>query len=217
MASTYYNPAAKTIEEIYAPREDDADITAAVAGRSVVLRSRPEKSMDALAAELFQVKLSPESAQLLSRLHSLRTEISEFLDGARSAKVEELEAKHEAAILAVREAKRKVTAVSQQVFEARREHTRLTGEAENAGTRLGDLKHEFRQFSTALMTKAEKAKWEAKIVNAQAKAEAATMAVSMAHETHNNLLRHERKTEIAHNEAVGVATGISNQIERLSK
>lgn len=217
MPSTYYNPAAKTVDEIYAPREDDADITAAVAGRSVVLRSRPEKSMDALAAELFQVKLSPESAELLSRLHNLRAEITEFLDGARAAQVVELEQKHEAAIGAEREAKRKCSAISQQVFEARKEHTRLEGVALNAGRRLNDLKKELKQLSPALMTRSEKADWAGKIANAQAKAEQSLLDESMAQEAHNNLLLHEREAEIAHNQAVGVATGISRQIERLSK
>jgi hypothetical protein len=213
----YYNPAAKTIDEIYAPKDEDADITSTVAGRSIVLRSRPDKSMDALAAELFQVKLSPESAQLLSRLHSLRAEISEFLDGARSAKVEELEAKHEAAIVAVREAKRKYSAASQQVFRALQEHTRLEGVAQNAGRRLGDVKYEFSQLSTALMTKAEKAAWSEKIATAQRKAEQAMVDESAAQTHYNNLLRQEGEAEIAHNQAVSVATGIANQIERLTK
>jgi hypothetical protein len=92
---------------------------------STIKPQKQEKSFDQLASELFKAKLSIESAELWSRLQTLRLEIVEFLAADDTAKVLELEQKHEAAILAVREAKKKLAAAGHQVFEGRKEHMRL--------------------------------------------------------------------------------------------
>ncbi len=93
-------------------------------------QQQPERSFESLLKELFALKpLTQENADMMARASAIKQELIDTLAGARSAQVEQLEAKHEASILAVREAKRKFSAIAQQAFEARKEHTRLEGVA----------------------------------------------------------------------------------------
>lgn len=215
----YFNPFAKTIDEMYEPApEDKTYVNFYPFGASDAKRPQPrtQQSFDSIVIELNSFRCE-KSADLRNRLYSLKAEIAEFLADARANKIEALEPALDGAILAVRKAKKKLAEFEQEVFASHREFVRLEGAAENASRRLGDLQYEVSRVNSALLTKAEKAVLQQKVATAQRKAEDATLTASHAQTSHNQLVAKERELLNAHMEAVNAAENINREIDRLCK
>ncbi len=128
-----------------------------------------------------------------------------------------MEAKHEALILAVRDAKKKLTAAERETFASLQSYTALDGKSETAGKHASDLDYDFSQLNLALLTKAEKAEWAEKRAKANKRAQETTMEASLAAESHNTLVRQESDARKALNMAINAAEEIAREITRLSK
>jgi hypothetical protein len=119
----YFNPFATTMDEVYsAPKP-----------------VQPERTLDEMIVELGGFKLTPEFGAFAARYHDLKTEVAEHLALTRSGKLEQLEDKHDAAILAVRQAKQALGLAAQERFKAEQEHLRLSNAYSNAVGRVNDL------------------------------------------------------------------------------
>jgi hypothetical protein len=178
---------------------------------------KPERSFDSIIAELQAIRKNQAATKLVAAVYSLRGEIESFLDDARTAKREDFEAKHEASILAVREAEKKLTAAKRETFASLQSYTALDSKAMTAGKRASDLDYEFSQLNLALLTKAEKADWAEKRAKANKRAQETTMEASLAAESHNRLVLEESDARKALNAAISAAEEIAREIKRLSK
>jgi hypothetical protein len=98
----YFNPFATNMDDSYTQPKLHA----------------PEKTLDALVSELFRFKpLTQESAELMARFHTLKSELAEHLADVRAAKIEQLEEKRDEAIKLERHAKKKLAQSEQEAFE----------------------------------------------------------------------------------------------------
>ena len=174
------------------------------------------QSIDRLLAELLQFN-SPNMGNLLGQAETLRQELRSAVDEAQSAKLEELEVKHEAAIEAQRKAQQDVAKAEAASFKALEERTRLENVAGELGDKCRAIADAWRDADKALLKRAEKEDFERRIERTNKLAEKALWDHSMAVTAYRESVFAEKAVKDAYNESVGVVKDIASQIQRLQK
>ena len=174
------------------------------------------ESFDKMLSEL-RFSKHPNAPALLGETQELAVRIFNAVSVVRVGKLVDLEAKHEAAIAAEREAladlNQKITA--RKMAEGKLEI--LKADARNFAGKMLDLNAEFDSHDPALLTREEKRKAEGIIAAATQKADDAALAESHGLTAYREAVFAVQQATGDHNATVDAARHIAKQIEQLEK